>query len=128
MYINVNSSVVDAHVKSIVTWRLSLTTTFFNHHVLMMPQGQVVVLVVEHGQRAESCWDTGWTGHSLGVLLTQEALEKQTIHMNNWTTLEKNPAFQLKRGDEAVPACTRNWWAGRIRPVGSDTLPRSETH
>ena len=59
---------------------LSVTATLFNNHVLVMPQGQIIVLVVKHGERAEACGHTGRASDPFWMVMSQEALKKE---MNN---------------------------------------------
>lgn len=54
---------------------LSVTATLFNNHVLMMTQGQIIILIVQHGEWAETRWHTGWTRHPSWVVMQQEALK-----------------------------------------------------
>lgn len=53
----------------------SLTATLLHYHVLVVPQGQIVALEVQHGQRAETRWDTRRARHSVWVVMSQETLE-----------------------------------------------------
>lgn len=58
----------------------SVTAALFNNHVLVVPQGQIIALIVQHGEWAEACWHTGWARHSFWMVMTQEAL--QNTRMN----------------------------------------------
>lgn len=62
---------------------LSVAAALFNNHILVVPQGQVIVLVVQHGERGEACRHTGRAGHSSWVVMSQQALKvNRLFHMN----------------------------------------------
>lgn len=52
-----------------------VAAALFDKHLLVMPQGQVVALVVQHGERAEARRHAGRAGRSLWVVKSQEALK-----------------------------------------------------
>lgn len=56
-YLN-NSKIVDIFLIAVLLAMPSLTATLLHYHVLVVPQGQIVTLEVQHGQRAETRWDT----------------------------------------------------------------------
>ena len=107
----------------------SVTAALFNNHLLVMPQGQIVVFEVQHGERTEARRHAGRAGPSLRVVMSQEALKK--TWMNH--PMEKNyikceidqDSWAFKHQVIILPACTRGWWVGRTRPEESDSLPHS---
>lgn len=56
----------------------SLTAALLHDHVLVVPQGQVVALEVQHGQGAEARGDARRARRSVRVMMSQETLEKIT--------------------------------------------------
>lgn len=74
-------------VKAVTVWP-SVTATLLNDHVLVMAQGQIIVLVVQHGERAEARWHAGRAGPSFWMVMSQEALKSTgIIHMNKPATI-----------------------------------------
>lgn len=53
----------------------SVAPAILNNHVLVMPQSQIIVLKVQHGEGAEARWHAGRAGHSFWVVMFQEALK-----------------------------------------------------
>ena len=54
----------------------SLAATLLHHHVLVMSKHHTIVLVVQHGQRAQARGHTGGTRHPLGVVHPQQTLQE----------------------------------------------------
>ena len=68
----------------------SVAAALLDDHFLMMPQGQVIVLVVQHGQWAEAHWHTGRARPSVRMVMSQKALKViRIIHMNGSATVQK---------------------------------------
>lgn len=59
--------------------RASVTAALLDNHVLVMPQGQIIIFKVEHGEWAEARWHARRAGHSLWVVMPQKALKKIKI-------------------------------------------------
>lgn len=103
-----------------------MTATLFNNHVLVMPQGQIIVLEVQHGERAEACWHARRARHSFWMVMSQEALKKNKNNMSNSheQTIQKLVIVEdseeingIKSQVVTLPACMRGWWDGRTHPV-----------
>lgn len=62
----------------------SVTATLLDDHVLVVPQGQLVVLIVEHGERAEVRGHTGRAAYSVGMVESQQALEDTRTWITNY--------------------------------------------
>lgn len=57
----------------------SETATLFHHHVFMMSQDQLSVLVVQHAQRTHLCGRAAGGRSSAGMVVLQQTLEEEQM-------------------------------------------------
>ena len=74
-----------------ISVEVSVAAALLHHHVLVVPQDHVVVLIVQHGERGEARGHAGRAGHALGLVEPQEALgeDQRVSNMNNMRLWER---------------------------------------